>query len=102
MKKNSALQVRWNKSALRSLDAAIAYIARDSPQVSFKVLKRILDTLDKAAVNPLLNPPDPDKIPNDGTQRVCRVHRYKISYRITSDALLVTRFRHGSRQRRTF
>ena len=59
-----------------------------------KVRKAIIDKADKLSKHPEKHPPDKYQKNNDDTYRAFELHRYRISYRIKSDEIIVLRIRH--------
>jgi plasmid stabilization system protein ParE len=70
------------------------YIRKDSYQNAIKVRYDIVAMPDSLSVNPERFPPDKFKTNNDGTYRAFELHRYRISYVIFKELVLIVRLRH--------
>lgn len=86
----------WTPKASAELKKAFKYISVDSPTNAKKVISVLLDIADKIAMQPEMFPPDKYKKSNDGSWRAFEKYRYRISYRITKDAIHIVRMRHTS------
>jgi plasmid stabilization system protein ParE len=89
-------KITYSKTAIKQLSRSLEYIREDSIQNAEKVYRKILDKLEKASLDPEINPPDKYKIANDGNYRAFVLFRYRISYRIMKNQILVLRIRHTS------
>ena len=95
-------EISWSKTALKQFEAAIRYIATDSPVNAEKVADDIFELLNKTPGNPEFFPPDKYKQNNDGSYRAFEKHRYRIAYRFTDEVIRVLRVRHVSREPREY
>jgi addiction module RelE/StbE family toxin len=86
----------WTPKASAELKKAFEYIYQDSPTNAKKVISTIVDIADKIAQQPARFPIDKYKKTNDGSWRAFEKYRYRISYRITKDAIHIVRVRHTS------
>lgn len=85
--------VFWSDDALDDLDAAVRYIAKDSPRSATLIVNRIKETIDLLA-----------EFPTGRSGRVKGtyekpIHRtpYIVTYSLASGRLMVVRIIHGSR-----
>jgi len=85
---------RWSPVAISQLQKAYRYIKKDSPQNAEKVRNEIVAVTISLALNAERFPPDKYKQRNDGSYRAFELHRYRISYKIMKDVILVVRLRH--------
>jgi plasmid stabilization system protein ParE len=91
-----AKKLRWSKSAEKQYLAAIEYILTDSVQNAEKAQKKFRDKLNVVSEFPETCPVDKYKVSNNGNYRVLIVYRYRVSYVIKSDEILILRVRHSS------
>ncbi|HLG39681.1 MAG TPA: type II toxin-antitoxin system RelE/ParE family toxin [Chitinophagaceae bacterium] len=89
-------EIRWSATAQKQLAKAYQYILLYSYQNAEKVKKEILDSTRKLAPNPEIHSPDKYRKNNDGSFRPYELHRYRIAYRVTANAIIIVRVRHAS------
>jgi plasmid stabilization system protein ParE len=89
-------KILWDYEAANNFKAAISHIRTDSPQNANKVKKDILAKIKSLKDQPEKCPPDKLKYDNDGSYRYFVLHRYRISYAITANEIIITRVRHSS------
>lgn len=92
----------WSAHAKAALRQAYDYIYQDSPGNAAKVIADIVDQTIELTKNPGLFPPDKYKVDNDGNWRAFELHRYRISYWVTLDTIVIVRMRHTSRTPRRY
>jgi plasmid stabilization system protein ParE len=92
----------WTSHAKAALRQAYDYIYQDSPKNAAKVIADIVDQTIELTKNPGFFPPDKYKSNNDGNWRAFELHKYRISYWVTSDAIVIVRMRHTSRTPRSY
>jgi plasmid stabilization system protein ParE len=80
--------------AKRQLWEAYKYIRKDSFQNAEKVRIRILDTIKALAKHPEQHPLDKYCMNNDGNFRAYEVYKYRISYYVSKEKVIVLRIRH--------
>lgn len=85
---------RWSKGAESQLQKAFLYIRKDSYQNAIKVRHDIVTMSESLSVNPERFPPDKFKMNNDGSYRAFELHRYRISFVILKEVVLIVRLRH--------
>ena len=85
---------RWSSSAELQLKKTFLYIKADSYQNAIKVRYDIVAMSESIALNPERFPPDKFKTNNDGSYRAFELHRYRISYAILKEVVLIVRLRH--------
>lgn len=90
--------ITWDKQAIDYFSEAIRYIRKDSPQNANKVRQQILKKIKLLASQPEIHAPDKYKLNNTGHYRAFEVYRFRISYLIKEDEIVITRIRH-SRQK---
>ncbi len=89
-------EVRWPLAAQKQLVKSYKYILQDSYQNAEKIKNDILISTRKLVAYPEMYAPDKYKKNNDGSIRAYELHHYRISYRITDDAIIIVRVRHTS------
>lgn len=89
-------KISWDKQAAIQLSKAIGYIRKDSPQNADKVKKDILYKIALLVANAERHPPDKYQINNAGNFRSFVIHRYRISYLVKEEGIIVVRIRHMS------
>ena len=87
---------RWSPVAINQLQKAYNYIKKDSPQNAVKVRNEIVAVTISLGQQPERFPPDKYKQNNDGNYRVFELHRYRVSYKVMKDEILIVRLRHTS------
>lgn len=85
---------RWSRTAEIQLKKAFLYIRKDSYQNAIKVRHDIVTMSESLSVNPERFPPDKFKVNNDGSCRAFELHRYRISFVILKEVVLIVRLRH--------
>lgn len=84
---------RWSAKAELQLKKAFEYIRKDSEQNAIKVREEIVLLCSSVASNPERFPPDKFKVNNTGSYRAFELHRYRVSYVILEDVVLIVRLR---------
>jgi len=90
------LNVIIDEKAKLSIRKAYNYIRKDSLQNAEKVRNKILSSIKALSKNPEGHPPDRFRIPNDSSFRAFEIHKYRITYHISSKEIRVIRVRHTS------
>ena len=72
------------------------FIRKDSFQNADEVRKGILKATNDLALNPEIYPSDKYKIDNDGSFGAFELYRYRTSYQIANDEVIIIRLRHTS------
>ncbi|MEK7225581.1 MAG: type II toxin-antitoxin system RelE/ParE family toxin [Bacteroidota bacterium] len=86
--------VRWSRAAELQLKRAFLYIRKDSYQNAWKVRYDIVAMTESLSINPERFPADKLKMNNDGTYRAFELHRYRVSFVILKEVILIVRMRH--------
>jgi plasmid stabilization system protein ParE len=94
--------VVWSRSAQSQLKLAYNYIKEESHQNAKKVTDEIIDITISLMTRSEIYPLDKYKSGNDGTYRAFELHRYRITYRVLQDFILIVRMRHTSRSPLSF
>ena len=84
----------WSRGAELQLQKAFLYIRKDSNQNAIKVWQDIVTISESLSANPERFPPDKFKINNDGSYRAFELHRYRISFVVLKEVVLIVRLRH--------
>lgn len=82
---------------MAELRKAYRYILLESLQNAEMVRDEIIDASIELPRHPEKYPLDKFKKNNDGSWRAFEKHHYRVSYRITPDAIRIVRLRHTSR-----
>ena len=91
-------KIRWDKQALIYFREAIAYIRKDSVQNAEKVKSEMLASICESSHRPEIYPPDKYKENNTGNYRAFELHRYRVTYLVKDDEIIITRVRHTSQE----
>lgn len=94
----SKKKIVWDKKAIIYFSEAIRYIRKDSPQNAEKVKKEILKEIRMLAKKPEIHNPDKYKSHNKGNYRAFELFRFRISYLVKENEIIITRIRHTSQQ----
>jgi plasmid stabilization system protein ParE len=94
--------ISWSVKALKQFGDAIEFIMKDSVQNAEKVRLDLLNKISILPEYPEIYPPDKYRIQNDGTYRAFELHRYRVSYRISSKEIRIIRVRHTSMEPLTY
>lgn len=95
MKSGPAYKVRWTETALEYLDAALNYVAEDSPQAAEAMAKRIFVTVKELGFHPQIGRPGRCR----GTRElVITGTPYVIPYRVRGEQVEILRVLHGARK----
>jgi plasmid stabilization system protein ParE len=89
-------KVTWTKRAARQLNAALAYIRKESDQNADTVKERILDKVNELANDKVVNRKDPYKKNNDGNYLYFELLKYRIVYYAEPAEVFIIRVRHTS------
>ncbi len=73
---------------------AYEYIRKDSFQNAEKVKNKILQTIKALALHPDRHPPDKFCTANDENFRAYEIYKYRITYCVADDKIIVVRIRH--------
>jgi plasmid stabilization system protein ParE len=88
--------VIWSKTAKAQLQQAYYYIIKDSLQNGQLVRDKIIELTNDLSKHPEKYPPDKFKQNNDGSYSAFEIFRYRVSYRILNNKVLIVRLRHTS------
>ncbi len=93
-------KIVWSSDALVQLEDIHFYIFFESKSILIadKVVESIFESTAILKKQPELFELDAQKSNNDGTFRAYAIFNYKISYRVTSDAIQILRVRHNARK----
>ncbi|OOQ61849.1 type II toxin-antitoxin system RelE/ParE family toxin [Mucilaginibacter pedocola] len=86
--------VVWSDEAKADLKKAYKYIALTSLQNATIVLNTLIDCTFELSANPEKYTFDKFKKNNDGTWRAFEKYKYRISYRVMGDEIIIVRIRH--------
>ena len=91
-------EIKWNKNALRQFQAALTFIGKDSLGNAYKVKQALLEKIEALSRNAELYTPDKYKNDNTGNYRAFELHRYRVSYLVKSNEVIIARIRHTSQE----
>lgn len=92
------MKVEIGARALADLEDIAAYIARDNPQAAEAWVDRLLETAEKAALQPLGGRVVPEI--GDPTLREVFLRSYRVVYRVEPERILVVTILEGHRRLR--
>lgn len=85
----------WSPRAVEDLDAACAFIARDSDKYAYLFAERIIALIEAMPANPLAGAIVPEYDRADLRERLFQ--NYRIVYRMHKDAVEIVAIVHGAR-----
>jgi len=85
----------WSSRALRDLDNACEYIARDSDKYAYLFAERIIALIERIPENPLWGAVVPEYNQEDLRERLFQ--NYRIVYRVREGAVEIVSIIHGAR-----
>ncbi len=91
-----ALRLIWSDRALDELDSIVAYVAVTSPQNARVIARRCFARADLLPDQPRQG----RRLPENRTDRELRevfVHRWRLIYEVTPDAVVILAILHGAR-----
>jgi plasmid stabilization system protein ParE len=88
--------IKWNKQSINQFNEAIKFIRSYSPQNAHKVKLLLLGKIEQLVNTPEIYSPDKYKINNKGDYRAFEMFRYRISYLVKEDEIIIARVRHTS------
>ena len=89
-------KISWDKQAIYYFSEAITYIRMTSPQNADKVKKKVLKKINELSQKPEAHPPDKYKLNNNKDYRAFELYRFRISYLVKDDEIIIARIRHTS------
>ena len=89
-------RVVWTVPALEDVEAARAFVARDSPRYARALVERLLAAAERLAEFPLAGRVVPEL--GQATIREVLEGSYRLVYRVTADEAQVVAVVHGARQ----
>lgn len=87
--------VKWPAATQIQLEKIYQYILSDSSQNAGKIKRDILGSTRKLQKHPEMYPLGKYRRNNDGSFRAYEIHRYRISYRVTDEEIIIVRLRHA-------
>jgi plasmid stabilization system protein ParE len=84
----------WRYGTKDELKKLYQFIKKDSHQNATDVRNGILNQIKRIAIHPEIFSLDKYKTANDGSYRAFELYHYRISYRVTDEALHIVRIRH--------
>ena len=91
-------KISWDKQAIIYFSVAIRYIRKESPQNADKVKKEILQKIKALVQKPKIHAPDKYKSNNKGNYRAFELHRFRVSYLVKKNEIIISRIRHTSQE----
>jgi toxin ParE1/3/4 len=89
------VQVRWLRRALKDLDEAVEYVARDNREAAAQLVERIVTSVEKLCTHPAAG--RPGRVP--GTRElIVSGTRYLVPYRVRGETVQILRVFHGARK----
>ncbi len=93
-----SLRIVWDKKALKELEAILEYINKESKSGARIVKTAIVETIKSLKKQPYIFNADTLKDNNDNSYRAFIVYSYRISYKVTTEEVIILRVRHTSRE----
>lgn len=87
-------KIEIEDTAKLQLKQAYEYIRKDSLQNAEKVREKILRNIKALASNPEQHPKDKFCINNNKNFRAFEIYKYRITYFVTDDKIIIVRIRH--------
>ena len=87
-------EIVWSATAQQQLHSIYKYIENESPKSAQKVISKILSATSSMGKNPEKHHPDKYKVNNDGSFRAFEIYKYRISYHIDKDVIVILRVMH--------
>ena len=87
-------KVEIEHAAKLQLKEACKYIRRHSYQNAENVKAKILQSIKMLALHPERHPPDKYCTDNDENFRAYEIYKYRITYYVSTDKIIVIRIRH--------
>src|SRR5690349_16753921 len=88
------IPVIWTETTKKQLEQIYLYIAEASSiNQADNVFEKLINSTSQLPEHPLKNPPDKYKIDNEGIYRAYEVFHFRISYKITEEAIYIVRIR---------
>lgn len=87
------MKVEWTGSALRDIERIYEYLADFNPHAARKLAQALLEL-----GNSLESMPHRGRGAGKKLRELVAVYPYKLRYRITRDAIIILRVRHGARR----
>jgi plasmid stabilization system protein ParE len=88
------LKVIIDNEAKAQLREAYNYISKESPQNAQKVKSKILSSIKELIGNPQRHAADKYRLNNDGSFRAYELYKYRITYHVSKERIIVIRIRH--------
>jgi plasmid stabilization system protein ParE len=87
-------KIKWDKPAIVYFRQAISYVRKDSPKNADKIKSEILAKIGELSYRPDIHAPDKYKRKSKGNYRAFELHRYRITYLVKDDEIIITSMRH--------
>jgi len=91
-------KIVWDKQALNYFRESIRYIRQDSPQNADKVKKEVLEKINELSGRPEIHNLDKYKLNNNGSYRAFELHRFRVSYLVKENQIIITRIRNTNQE----
>ena len=90
--------IHWDKKAFEDFINIIEYISKSSPANALLVRRRILKIVKALPLNPRIFREDELRLSIEGEFRVFNKDNIRVSYKIETNAILITRIKHSSQE----
>lgn len=88
------IPIIWTETTKKQLEQIYLYIAEASSITQAdNVFENLVNSTSKLPEQPQKNPPDKYKIDNDSSYRAYEIYHFRISYKITEEAIYIVRIR---------
>jgi len=87
------IPVIWPEKTIHQLHEIYLYIAEDSILQADRIFNKLVESTSLLPEHPHKYPPDKYKMNNSGNYRAYELYHYRISYKITQNAIYIVRIR---------
>lgn len=88
------VRIRFSNLANDDIDQVALHLQEESPHNYQMIREQVFSAIEKIAQNPKRHPPDRFKKDNQGEYRAFEKQKYRITYKILPDSILILRIRH--------
>lgn len=86
------MRIIWTDDAVENVEAIFAYVSVFNPTAAYGLVRRLVEVADSLA-----DFPNRGRDAGGGRREMTTVWPYVLRYRVTEDAVIVLRVRHGAR-----
>jgi len=101
-KRVTRLKIEWSGTAFHDFISILNYIKSESPTNAKRVKTRIINIIISVSLTPKMFREDELKDNNDGSYRVFNKDNIRVSYKIETKKIFITRVTHSSKEPKSF